>query len=253
MTLEEARLILDAHTLGDGGAAVDDAKLRQAQELMRNDADLRQWFAARQATDRKLAEAMAAVELPALLRERLRDLAPPPAASVLPFPARRNFLLALAAALAAAFTGVLWYSMQRAPEMPQWQSDSLAMVRELDSGKARLDHQTHSLQEIRGFLASAKAPEPQSLPPNLPTHPPVGCKFFHAAGLPSSVVCFEVAPGVLAHLVTISAGPEKSGAVVGKPQFAANGNWHTAVWSDGKQTYVLGTRAEMDQLKKLFG
>ncbi len=137
--------------------------------------------------------------------------------------------------------------------MPKWESDSLAMVQGLDSGKTPLDHTGPKLDELRGFLASAKAPAPEGIPSNLTPHLTVGCKSFHAAGLPSSVVCFEIAPGVLAHLVTVSAGPEVSGAQVGKPEFAANGEWHTAVWSDGKQTYILGTRAKMDDLKHLFG
>lgn len=253
MNREEAKLVLDAHTLNVDTGPVD-PYVYEALDFMRGDPELEKWYTARHASDERIAEAIAAMEVPAHLRERLLTLETASPSNVVPMPPRRwNMLLALAAALALAFTGVLWMNRNHPAEMPKWESDSLAMVKGLDSGKNSLDHRTHDLGEIKGFLANAAVPTPEGLPPNLPTHPPVGCKSFKAAGLPSSVVCFEIAPGVLAHLVTVSAGPGVSGALVGKPQFAENGAWHTAVWSDGKQTYILGTRAEMKQLKQLFG
>ena len=253
MNREEAKLVLDAHTL-DAATCAEDPQYREAAALLREDSELEKWYTARHASDERIAEAVAAMEVPAHLRERLLALDGALPSNVVELPKRRwNMLLALAAALALAFTGVLWMNRNHPAEMPKWESDSLAMVQGLDSGKNSLDRQTHDLNEIRGYLAKAAVPTPEGLPPKLPTHPPVGCKSFKAAGLPSSVVCFEIAPGVLAHLVTVSAGPGVSGAQVGKPQFAQNGAWHTAVWSDGKQTYILGTRAEMKQLKQLFG
>lgn len=253
MNREEARLILDAHTLAAGGVGEVDPQLREAQALMERDEELRKWFEVRHASDERLAEALSAVEIPAHLRDRLLKLgADAPPTNVVKFPGRMGFLLALAAALVIGiFAAVRWFA-PNTPTMPAWESDSLAMVKGLDSQKISLDHTGHDLAELKGFLAKASAPMPEGIPTNLAPHLPVGCKSFLAANVPSSVVCFEIAPGVLAHLVTVSAGPKVSGAQVGKPEFAQNGEWHTAVWSNGKQTYILGTRAQMSELKHLF-
>jgi hypothetical protein len=253
MTREEARLILDTHTLNVETSPVD-PQVFEALDFMRGDPELERWYAARHASDKRIAEAVAAIEVPPHLHERLLALDDSTPSNVVKLPPWRSYLLfALAAVFVLAITAGLWFRFSQPEKIPKWEADSLAMVQGLDNGKNSLDHKTHDLNEIKGFLAKASAPEPAGMPPKLPAHPPVGCKSFRAAGLPSSVVCFEIAPGVLAHLVTVKAGPDASGALVGKPKFAQNGAWHTAVWSDGKQTYILGTRAEMKQLKELFG
>ena len=96
---------------------------------------------ARLAADERIAHAISAVEVPAHLRERLLNLAEAaPPSNVLKFPARRMLLFALAASVVIGLIGVVLKTYLRTPEMPGWESDSLAMVQGLDSGKSDLDH-----------------------------------------------------------------------------------------------------------------
>lgn len=252
MTPEEAKQILDAHTLEEEGEEQDHA-LDEARALMRSDAALQKWFTRRQAEDRKIALAIAGVTPRAELKAKLlaveaRQKSTAKAVN------RRTWLATLAAAIAAGWLAWARWGRPRSSdeEMSGWQKDSLTDIAQIDGGKLPLDRLTKDDAVIRSFLASAGSPLPKGLPTPLTDNPRIGCKSLQVAGHRAAVVCFEVAPGLAAHLVVIDVPPQQSGAQVGKPEFGSHGAWHYASWSDGEKTYLLGTRASMEKLKGLM-
>jgi hypothetical protein len=222
--------------------------------MLRRDPSLEEWFARRKAADEHLAKALASIPIPAGLRERLLNLETGGRlASPTRWWARREAVLAFAAIFVASITGIL-VRVTRPPRLSPntWQSEALAMMRKLDSGEQSLDHKTNDSAAIQGFLRDKGFPIPAELPHGLTSNSRVGCKTFQVQGKPASIICFELSPGLLAHLVVLDVGPEVSGTQVGQPSFAENGQWRTASWSDGTKTYMIGTRAGLQQLKGLL-
>lgn len=250
MTLDEAKLLLDATTLSDGTEPADEALLR-AREMMQRNPALADWIKNRRNFDERAAQALENVPVPEGIRERILQRIdkqkPQPRAKGAPWT-----LFALAACIVFAVAWLGWWMPQKATEVSKWESDSLATVAGLNDGKLQLDLQKNDLSVVKGFLAKAGSPVPGGLPKIFASMPLVGCKVFKADGHPASVVCFEMAPGKLAHLVVLNVPPSASKVPIGNPFFEEHGDWHTANWSDGHQTYMIGTRASMDELKRLF-
>ena len=251
MTPEETKQILDAHTLHEGEG--EDHALEEAREKLRQDDELHQWLARRSAEDRQIAAALAGVSPPAELKAKLLALEPQSSARAKAV-SRRTWLAAITAAAAAGWLGWLgWSHIHEAPDnLSGWQRDSLTDISQIDSNKLPLDMVSKDDAAIRRYLTSAGSPLPKGLPTPLTDNPRVGCKSLEVAGHRAAIVCFELSPGVLAHLVVLDVGPDKSGALIGKPEFGSHGEWHFASWSDGEKTYLLGTRATMNKLKNLM-
>ena len=227
--------------------------------MLRTDESLDEWFVRRKARDEQLSQALTSMAVPAGLRERLLNLeAAPVSATAGQRPkgnawSRRETLLAVAATVVIGTSAVLWRVLS--PQEAGWQSQALAVVTRLDSGKMPLDHVSNDMADIQAYLRAAGSPVPQAgdIPPQLNAHRRVGCKTFKVNGKPATVVCFEMSSGLLAHIVVIDTVAKPSEAPLGHPLFAASGAWHTASWTDGTKTYMIGTRAEMEKLVGLFG
>jgi hypothetical protein len=247
MTPEETRLQLDACTLRPQDAAPD------ARAALEADPEMRDWWAARQAFDKNAADAVAAVPLPEGLREKLLALAPvPPVAAG---PRRRGkadfWLTALAGALVLTVAGVAWWNPSPG-EMPEWQEQTLAMVKKIEAGDVQLDHFSRDLTHIKAILGQGNHPRPADLPGGFASIESLGCKSFVSSGREATIVCFEIAPGMEGHLVIMNSEGLREHPPSGQPQFVSRGEWNIARWSDGKQCYLMATRAPREELKRLF-
>lgn len=251
MTPEEYRLILDAHTLADSGDG-GDRDLLEAKERLKHDAGLNDWFAKRRTGDERISKALCAVPVPGGLRERLLKLESTRGVASTPW-MRRQVVKALAAAALIGIATFLWRMFFRSPTAGgTWQDQALAQVAQLDSGALHLDRETNDYDTIKNYLQQQGSPVPGDLPGHLTANPRVGCKVIEVKGHKATVVCFEIAPGLLAHLVVLNVGPEVSKVPVGHPAFDSEGKWQMASWSDGKKTYMLGTRADREKLASMF-
>jgi hypothetical protein len=208
--------------------------------MMQRDPALADWIKHRCDFDERVAQALGNVPAPEGLRERILQRTEKQKAQPRPKGAPWT-LIALAACIVFAVAWLGWWMPPKATELSKWESDSLVTVAGLNDGKMQLDLQKNDLSVVKGFLAKAGSPVPGGLP-----------KMFKADGHPASVVCFEMAPGKLAHLVVLNVPPSASKVPIGSPFFEEHGEWHTANWSDGHQTYMIGTRASMDELRRLF-
>lgn len=248
MNREEARQILDANTFS-GDEARDDAALREALEMAQVDDELRAWFDSRQDFDNRLADAVNETPVPVGLRDRIL------AAEISQKRARSStikVLMAMAAAVVVAGSWMAWASV-KSLKADAWMKDSLAVITRIeDDSDYPLDVETHDIGVVKALLAKAGAPAPGSFPKNLPPGKAVGCKVFNLRGHRATIICFEVEPGVEAHLAVVEGEADLSRLPKDHPLFDKSGQWNTARWSGDGKAYMLATRGSAEMLKKLF-
>lgn len=249
MTPEEARLNLDATTLRPQDTA------EEARALAVSDSALASWDENRRQLDEQVASAMAGVPVPDDLRERLLKLEH--AVPEKPSARRRlDVWLSTIAAMAVVAVGavVLWDDVGSKRAMPEWQRQSLALVREIDSGSVQLDHFSSNLDEIRSLLVKDQRPVPAGLPKGVEAMASLGCKSVQVGPRQVTVVCFEIMPGKEAHLVVVNnpQGGLPGAPPLHRPEFVERDGWNVARWSEGGQCYFIATRAPRSALEKLF-
>lgn len=239
MNREEARLELDATTLRPRDASPE------ARAMAESDAELGAWVKKRAAFDEQVADAFAA-SIPAGLRESILQSARRPARHPI-----RWILPTLAAAAAAVTIGwtLFWPASS---DMPGWQAESLAAVTKVEYGVSKV-HAAHDLASIKKMLVADLSPSPEHLPGKVEAMPVLACKCIQVAGHAASIICFEIAPGKEAHLVVVDNTSLPDAPPQLQPQFKSCKRWNTACWSEGKQTFLLATTADVAALKKLFG
>ena len=240
MNREEARLELDATTLRPQDASPE------ARAMAESDSELGAWLDKRTAFDEQVADAFAAA-IPAGLRgsilQNVRRPAKRPIRWILPT------LAAVAAAVVVGWT-MFW---PVSSSMPGWQADSLAAVTKVEYGMSKVDHFSRDLEAIKKMLLADQSPTPVRLPGSVGAMPVLACKRIHVAGRPASIICFEIEPGIEAHLVVMDNSGLLDLPPQLQPEFQTSKNWNMASWSDGNQTFLLATRADGAALKKLFG
>jgi len=240
VTPEQARLELDATTLRPQDAS------EETRAMVESDPQLGAWAAARTDFDQRVANAMDDIPVPGDLHLKLLAMsgqrAPAPR-KVMP---RAFMWLAAAAAFLMMFFGWWWQSSINSG----WQSEALANVKLIDLGMARLQHESESLNDLKHMLAAEGSLSPGQLPASLAALKTYGCRVIKVAGKPATVVCFELPTGDEAHLVVMNHNDVTT--PLNAPAFSTKGGWTMASWSDGQQSYMLATRADAKQLKKLF-
>jgi hypothetical protein len=236
---EEARLELDATTLRPQDASPE------ARAMAESDPELGAWLKKRTAFDEQVAEVMAA-SVPAGLRESILQNARKPVRRP-----SRWVLPTLAAAAAAVAVGwtMLWPVES---SMPGWQAESMAAVTKVEYGMAKV-HPSRDFDAIKKILVADQSPTPERLPGKVGAMPVLACKCIKVAGRSASIICFEIEPGKEAHLVVMDNDGMANVPPQLQPQFKSCKNWNMASWSDGRQSFILATRADEAALKKLFG
>lgn len=240
MNHEEARLELDATTLRPQDASPE------ARAMAESDAELGAWLEKRTAFDEQVAEAFVTSIPPGLRESILRNARPRPARHPL-----RWILPPLAAAAAVLVAGwTLFWPVEAS--MPVWQAESLAAVTKVEYGVSRV-HAAHDLESIKKMLVADASPTPAHLPGKVEAMPARACKCIKVAGHKASIICFEIEPGKEAHLVVMDNSGLTDVPPEHQPQFKACKKWNTACWSEGSQTFLLATTADVAALKRLFG
>lgn len=239
MNREEARLELDATTLRPQDASPE------ARAMAENDPELGAWLKKRTAFDEEVAEVFAAT-VPAGLRENILQNARRPERR--PMRWALPTLAAAAAAIALGWT-LLWPVESG---MPGWQAESLAAVTKVEYGVSKV-HLSRDFEAIKKMLVADQSPTPDHLPGKVGAMPVLACKCIKVSGRTASIICFEIEPGKEAHLVVMDNAGMANVPPQLQPQFKSCKNWNMASWSDGKQSFILATRADEAALKKLFG
>lgn len=252
MNPEEARQHLDATTLRPQDTAAE------ARALVSADEALQGWQDGQRRYDECVADAFGQMQVPEELRARLLQIPQQESGGRQLSRGRRldTWLAALAGVMLFAVAGVMWWdrSASSPPALPEWQRQSLAFVRQIDTGQMPLDHRAGELAVLRQVLAREQRLVPGNLPGPVEALASLGCKTVWLGEREATVVCFHLAPGQEAHLVVVgNAGGGLPGAPAREePEIVEFEGWTLARWSREGRCYLIATRAPRGALERLF-
>jgi len=252
MDKQEAKLVLQARRPNDPDAP--QPAMAEALALAGRDPELKAWWEAQQAFDRKVAAKLEEIPLPADLRATIlagRKIEKIRPRYLLPYWLAAAALFAILAVLtnflphpaasspAAAITGTLASDDYAAAILPYLRQDDpvLAMT-------------SPDRDEVVAWLKKRNSPT-GGVPASMSALPTLGCQTLSVHGHTVSLICFASAGNGIVHLFIVDrqALSDPPGT---SPEFKKSGDWSTASWSDGTQSYVLATRAGVDTLRRLL-
>lgn len=245
MNREQARLELDATTLRPHDA------VPEARAHVENDTTLAAWVNQRTAFDKHVSGILRdELSAPRDLRERLLASAKAPQAAS----RRMRDWIVPSLVAAAACIALGWQIML--PEfkgLPAWQAEAMPTLAKLEIGMTRLDQRSTDVEVLKRYLTASSLPYPDCMPEALVNMRTFGCKRIQVAGRPAAIICFDLGGGKEAHLIVL----ERAGLPEAPPehqtQFTRSEDWNLAAWSDGTQSFLLATKADLSALKKLLG
>jgi hypothetical protein len=251
MNREEIQQELNVCTLRPQDAS---AEARAQLEL---DAELREWFDKECAADESLGRCLEQVEVPEGLRNRILDSiraetaeeAVPQATPLRGFTSPSGWLAIAAAITVGLFLMQPW---ETPPASAQWQTDAVALLDRIETGRASLDAFSGDVAVLKASLTESESPVPSEMPVHVRDIPMLGCKACMVAGQPASVICFRLNENNEAHVVILdSVQPGKDGTP-DAPAMGSVGEWNYARWQDEGKTFFLASRAPAEELQKLF-
>lgn len=238
----EARSLLSAHRAGE---SVDDARFAEAEQHAAADPDLARWWSAERELDRAIGAKLASIPVPVNLRQRLTSRVVP-----LPVPSRswrRAALLAAAAIIALAALFGLWRGpFQPATSLADYRDEMVSFIKVTPS----LELETSELTRITDFLEKSGAPAQLKIPESLRKLDPVGCRTLRFRGHDVALICFKRGGGRVAHLLVVDRAAVRG--VRPQPEYATQGEWATAAWSEAGRDYLLAVQGDQDTAKKFI-
>jgi hypothetical protein len=245
MDRQEAKLVLQAHQ--PDHLDVSHPAFAEALALVETDPELKAWWEAQQAFDRRVAAKLREVPVPADLRSVILT-----GRKIEQFTPQPSLLSWLAAAAVVAFLCVAGTFKEIAMTTgPLAQTDYEATVLPfLHNNAPDLAMTSPDRAKIMGWLKERNAPM-GNLPAGMTTLPTVGCQKYMVHGHTVSLICFVMASGAIAHLFVVDqeALTDPAGNA---PEFNQMQGWSTASWSDGQMSYLLATQAGPDALRLLL-
>jgi len=245
MDKQEAKQVLQALRPQDLGTNKPD--VIEALGFVASDPELKAWWEAQQAFDRRVAAKLKEVPLPADLRATILT-----GRKIEPFTPQPRLSLWLAAAAVVAILCVAGTSMQISAFGPLPRTEYTAAILPLLNDDAPALGMTSSDQDkIAAWLKERNAPM-GTLPTKMTALSTVGCQKFVVHGHTVSLICFVMAGGGIAHLFIVDQQALSDPPANNSPEFNQVQGWSTAAWSDGRMSYLLATEAGPDALKQLL-
>lgn len=247
MDKEDARLALQAYR--PNGHDTAHPVMAEALACVESDPELKAWWKAQHEFDRKVAAKLEAVPIPADLRatilsgRKIEKLTP-----------RRHLPYWLAAAALFAILAVIslhpWTSSSPLATNKMPSRDYTAAIAQFLDNDPSLGLVAHDHDKILAWLQQQHAPTGK-IPATMTDISSLGCQKLTIHGHTVSFICFSLADGGIVHLfimdqqgLTDPPGPT--------PHYGQSGDWSTALWSDGKNSYLLTTQSGPDVLKHLL-
>lgn len=249
MNREEAKIILSAWRPGRDSAE-GDALFQQALACIESDPELAEWFAAHQADDDLMRQALRKIEPPAHLRDAiLAEAKIVPMAS----PAARRMPLAWAYAAAAAvflLAAVLFIPGGVPVQSASAMETALAEIAE-KHGHA-FGSKEGNLDEVRAWLAANGGAADFTVPAGLKNRGAVGCEVATIEGAKVSILCFHLGDQGTAHLYVVDRSLLSNPPPQLNPAMKKIGAYAMASWSEGGRSYFLAKRGDEATLRRLL-
>jgi hypothetical protein len=247
MDKQEAKLVLQACRPNNLDAARP--FFAEALALAEADPELKAWWEAQQAFDRKVAAKLGEVPLPDDLRDTILA-----GRKVVPFAPQLHHVFGLAAAAAVAIlcaVGISYHSASENARHVSSEAYDQAALGFLGNDAPDLAMTSSEHDKVVAWLKDRQAPT-GDLPAKMSSLPTVGCQKYVVHGHTVSLICFTLAEGKLVHLFVVDQDALTDPPTRSAPEFRQMYGWSTASWSDGRMSYLLATQASPDALKQLL-
>lgn len=237
----ELRRILSVHRGDD--SELGDPRFVEARKQAESDPALGEWWTQEKEVDRMIGAKLSSVELPADLKARLLS---PRKVVEGPRSWSRAALLAAACLIALAVLFGSW----RGPFQP---AVSLADYRDEMVGFIKVDPtlemKSPELAKVTDWLQKNRAPSRITLPKNLQSLEPIGCRTLRFRGRDVALICFKRKEGSLLHLFVIDRAALPEVAKRNGPLISAEANWMTAAWAEGDHIYLMTLQGDRQTIE----
>ncbi|MEP6936753.1 MAG: hypothetical protein ABI871_01660 [Chthoniobacterales bacterium] len=243
MDKKDIRALLSVYRADELSA--DDPRFEEARKEAESDPDIARWWAREQELDRIIGEKLQSTPVPAELKAKLmrkNEVAFP----TRPTWARKITLLAAAIVLLAVLFSSWRGPFQPAVSLADYRDEMVGFVKVQPS----LELETKQMPRIKEFLEKSGAPMPAAMPKKLEEMEPVGCRTLRFRGKNVSLICFKRREGKLLHLLVVDRAALSRLPRRGAREYATQGEWMTATWTEGNQAYLMtvqGDRATLDR------
>jgi len=238
----EARAILSVYRTGE--SAFDDARFEEAKRYAETHPEVAKWWAEQKELDSLIALKLGSTPVPSDLKTRLTAWEQ---RSFRRTTWTRAALLLAASIVAAAVMFSSWRGpFQPAVSLADYREEMVSIVKVTPA----LELESTDLARVQDFLAKANAPARLNIPAKLKNLGPIGCRVLRFRGHDVSLICFKRAEDKLVHLFIIDAAAVAHASAPTNPQFAPDGEWMTATWTEGKHTYLMTTKGDRALLEK---
>lgn len=247
MDRSQARLVLQAHRPTDLAATIPE--LAEALTLAENDPELKAWWEAQQAFDRKVAAKLADIRVPADLRANILA-----SQKIEPFTLRPFFPFWLAAAAVVAIlcaSSASFHASYLASQHISTDAFHVATLEFVSNPNAELGMTSTDRDKVLAWLKGQNAPV-GAMPGKLTALPTFGCQKLMVQGHAVSLMCFTLADGQLVHLFVVPRDAMTEPPLRAAPDIKMVNGWATASWSDERMSYMLATQDGMDTLRRLL-
>ena len=246
MTRNEAQSLLEVYRPGGPDAA--DPRMAEALALARSDPELAEWFAREQAFDAGIRQHLRATPAPANLRTAI--LAGGKVIERLTWWQLVNWSRVSATALVLAVgAGFFLASLNRTQGilMASREASRIAQARTVHLAMATTD-----LAHVRAFLAKCHAPADFKVPEGMRKLPLLGCTLVGLQVQTASAICFRISGSIQLTLFVVDGIEDKDTPADGSVKIIEDGDWATAIWSDGKKTYIVRGPVPGESLRRVL-
>ncbi len=248
MTPREAQEVL--LSCKPGSEPADDPQVAEALDLVRADADLRQWYEQHRTWDSAVRQKFRDLPVPADLKASILA-----GEKVVAGPAHWWNRRAAILAVAAMVTLLVTIGLMLVRRAPPTSADTFAQFRTRMIGTVlreyRMDLETNDMAQIRSFLVSRGAPADYQVPAGLQKLKLAGCGKLDWQGKPVAMVCFEDQRERLVWMFVAKAA-NWNDRPSSEPDFARVISCATASWSEGDAVYVIGGETSEAEIRKLL-
>jgi hypothetical protein len=246
MDKDEIRKILASAR--PGGQDADDPLIASAQESAQKDPELTRLFEEQQEFDRRFAEAVDEIPIPAGLQTRIMAAGVSEKARIRQgslWPRRIGWAVATIVVLIALFSA--WRGLfQPAVSLADFRGEMISFIKLAPP----LELESRDLERIQTWLSRTDAPADVSVPPGLSTLEPVGCRVLFFRGQKVTLICFRRGGTKLAHLLVLDRLALQGLSSDGVPVFAQEGEWMTATWNEKGRIYLLAAQGDRALLER---
>ena len=246
MNKDEIRKILSS--VRPGGQDATDPLIASAKESAQKDPELARWFEEQQEFDRKFAEVVDEIPIPAGLQTRIMAAGASGRTRIRQgslWPRRIGWAAAAIVVLVALFSS--WRGLfQPVVSLADFRGEMISFIKLVPP----LELESRDLERIQTWLSRTDAPADVSVPPGLSALEPVGCRVLFFRGQKVTLICFRRNGTRLAHLLVLDHLALRSLRADGAPIFAQDGEWMTAAWHRKGRIYVLAAQGDRALLER---